>query len=236
MHIYTRFNPIQSCIVDGTKETLKDIATVITLDNRMKERRFSDEWLKQRLVLFEKHTYPSILSQTDQDFEWVGLVHKDSPGWFVDSFESFPRIRIELVEKDTDVGNPGDSTVNLDSDDALASQFVQISKSKLDHRVLYFVNGLKFDGEVYITWSSDANPFNVVPAGELTVLDRDHGAESWPDSKCIERFIPMWLQVIHGDNISNRLKRPRASKAQDYRTQVRPFFKGECIPQANPPL
>ena len=224
MHIYTRFNPVQSCIVDGTKETLKDIATVITLDDRMKERRFNGKWLRDRLALFERYTYPSILSQTDQDFEWVGLVHKNSPDWFVESFERFPRIPIELVEKDTDVGNPGDSTVNLDSDDALAFQFVQVAKSKLDHRVLYFVNGLKFNGEVYIRWSSDRNPFNVVPAGELTVLDRDHGA--WPDSNCIEHYSPMWLQVIHGENISNRLKRPSASKALDYRIQVRPFFKG----------
>jgi hypothetical protein len=224
MHIYTRFNPIQSCLVDGTRETLKDIGTVITLDDRMKARRFDDEWLRQRLTLFETYTYPTLLSQTDQDFEWVGLVHKDSPDWFVESFEKFPRIRIELVEKDTDTGNPGDITVNLDSDDALAFQFVELAKRFLDHRVLYFVNGLKFNTVTYIRWSSGRNPFNVVPAGDLTVLDRDHGG--WPDAKRIERMSPMWLQVIHGDNISNRLRRPMGSKALDYRTQVRPFFKG----------
>lgn len=224
MYIYTRFNPIQSCIVDATKETWQDIATIITIDNRMKERRFNESWLRERLVLFERYTYASILSQTDQDFEWVGLVHKDSPDWFVESFEAFPRIRIELVEKDTDTGNPGDSTVNLDSDDALAFQFVELAKRFLDHRVLYFVNGLKFNTVTYIRWSSSRNPFNVVPAGDLTVLDRDHG--DWPDTQIIERMSPMWLQVIHGDNISNRLRRPKKSKAQDYETQVRPFFKG----------
>ncbi len=217
MYIYTRFNPIQSCLVAGT------------VDNRMKVRRFDDSWLRQRLVLFERHTYTSIMSQTDQDFEWVGLVHRDSPDWFVEAFDKFPRIRIELVEKDTDVGNPGDVTVNLDSDDAIARRFVESVRVHLDHRVLYYLNGLKVSEDRYIRCASDSNPFNVVPAGELTVLDRDHG--SWPEAQKIDHLNPMWLQVIHGDNISNRFRLDRqwkgygTCKKLNRRTQVSPFFE-----------
>jgi hypothetical protein len=187
--------------------------------------RFEDDWLRERLELFKRYTYPSVMSQTDQEFEWVGLIHKDSPEWFISVFDAFSRIKITLVERDIDMGNPNDTNMNLDSDDAIARNFVERAKEEITaDKVLYFSRGVRVRTStgVYINTRASRNHFNVVPAGEHTVLDISHGA--WGPGKVVDPGPAMWLEVIHGRNIANRFHKPRKSKNIGY-SKVSELFK-----------
>lgn len=45
------------------------------------ERIEREEWLRERVRLFETYTLPSIASQTCKDFTWVMLMDAESPEW-----------------------------------------------------------------------------------------------------------------------------------------------------------
>lgn len=221
MILYTRFNPIQACISIESRA-----------HRRMEGYRFDHKWLKDRIELFRHYTYPSVMSQTDQDFEWTGIVHKDSPDWFIDAFEEFPRIKIALVEVDVEVGNPNDITVNLDSDDAIARVFVARAKSHLERDPLCFLKGFKvrISTGTYIPIKANRNSFNIIPAGDKTVLEVSHGA--WPNIKVVESedAFDMWLQPIHGYNIENHLRKPRKSRSHEYLPRVAASIEIEPLP------
>jgi hypothetical protein len=179
----------------------------------MEEWRFDEEWLTNRLELFRRYTYPSVVAQADQKFEWTGLVHKDSPDWFLNSFKEFPRITIVQVEVDTEVGNPNTVTINLDSDDAIARDFIKHARKQIHpEKVTYFETGyrMRVSTGVCVRTKSKANPFTIVPPGHMTVLERSHG--QWGESKLISGYPAMWMQIIHEQNVDNRLKKARRSR------------------------
>lgn len=220
--IYTRFNPIQACMRSPTHSKREP--------RRLDAARFDEEWLKRRMVLFSHYTYPSVMSQTDQDFKWIGIVHRDSPEWFIAGFDKYPRISIELVETDVEVGNPNEVTVNLDSDDAIARQFVELAKQYSRDVPMCFVKGQKvrISSGIYIASNAHRSSVNIIPAGDQTVLDRSHGA--WPYIEPIRDLDPMWLQVIHHDNFANRLRRPKHTRGLDYEKCVKPHFEIRPLP------
>jgi hypothetical protein len=178
---------------------------------RMDRARNSEAWLKERIALFQTYTLPSILSQTDQKFRWIGIAHPDSPQWFLDALKSVPKMELRLHEWDVDAKEPGGhTTVNLDTDDALARNFVEEAK-KIDFRgETIFPRGMRYRPMTgsWITTRSDNAHFNMVIDSELTVLDFSHGRGILP-KQIVDIRQALWLEVIHERNISNRLRKPR---------------------------
>lgn len=174
-------------------------------NRRMNNRRFSDDGWRDRLNLFETYTYPSVLSQTDQNFRWLGLVHKDSPAWFIESLRKFYRMEIQLVDYDTEAEFEGGISVNLDTDDAISRNFVQNAKQAEAGEIIY-VHGLKHRVRDDFWFETDdeiaGSAFNVINHPSNTVLDYMHGRSDL-DKHLIHNADPMWLQVIHGRNIAN---------------------------------
>lgn len=196
----------------------------------MEKYRFDDQWLRDRITLFKHYTYPSVKAQTDQRFKWTGVVHKDSPRWFLDELHLFERIKIVEVERDTDIENPNDVTVNLDSDDALSRYFIKEAKARRSkNQASYFEVGTKcrISTGAFIRVRSNTNPFTIVPAGEHTVFDYSHG--TWPDPYIMKNLPTMWLQTIHTANIDNRLKKPRQTVPSDY-SNVSEYFEINPLP------
>ena len=37
-----------------------------------------EEYLEKRFAIFEKYTFPSFAAQTDMDFRWIVMFHKDT--------------------------------------------------------------------------------------------------------------------------------------------------------------
>ena len=184
----------------------------------MEESRFDDEWLKRRLDLFDKFTYPSVVAQTDQKFRWRGIVHEDSPSWFLKELEKYPRMEVHKVDVDIEVAVRGEDSVNLDTDDALARDFIYQAR-KIDHRgESLFLRGTRYR-ILTDCWTGVKMPgghFNIVKDPKLTVLDFIHGRSGTLPVNVVDIKAPMWLEVIHEENIANRLRTAKKDQNLGY--------------------
>jgi hypothetical protein len=212
--IYSRFNCRHYCIEHGKnngKISARDLRRAVA---RMNNYRMDEEWLRKRLELFHTFTLPSVLSQTHQKFIWIGIAHPDSPPWFLDALKKVGRMKLAVHEWDIDAKMGGGHTsINLDTDDAIARDFVKRARQITFPGETIFSKGLKYR-PLTDCWLSTRSPnahFNIVKHPELSVLDFSHGMGFLP--KNIVRIRePMWLEVIHEKNIANKLRKPRKSR------------------------
>ena len=189
--------------------------------------RASESWLVNRWELFERYCAPSVAAQTNQNIKWIIYFDPESPEWLKAAVAPYaerglftPIYRAEVPYPDllADVRDVSSGiadmlmTTNLDNDDGLAVDFVERLQSAVvfsDRRALYLVNGLiKGPGGVYLRRDPD-NAFCSV-------------AEPWDQPKMcwadwhlmLRRTMPVveiegapgWLQVVHGENVSNRVR------------------------------
>ncbi|WP_394768413.1 glycosyltransferase [Lacisediminihabitans sp.] len=189
--------------------------------------RAQEGWLRTRVALFEKYCVPSVLGQTSSNFRWLIYLDPESPEWLRGLVADYERAGTfvpiyresvspsELLDDIRALTGAGGSTLitsNLDNDDALAVDFVQRLQDTapaVPRAALYFSHGLIKS-----------------PAGLYFRTDR-HNAfcsvrETWeaPDTCWVDwhdrlpRRMPVqliggepgWLQVVHGTNVSNRVR------------------------------
>lgn len=192
-------------------------------------RRLDTEWLKARLVPFEKYCLPSIVGQRSVEFRWIIFVDSQSPVWFKEKIESIgPLAKVIYVgEPLTDaltatsiaatgiVNSPYLVTTRIDSDDALGSDHlvkVQRAFRHQDREFLAFPFGLQsYRGHLYnIYWPS--NPFisliEKVQAGNHFTTVHCVRHDLIHDTGMVKRIIstPQWLQVIHNENNQSGLR------------------------------
>ncbi|CAH0122844.1 MULTISPECIES: glycosyltransferase [unclassified Microbacterium] len=189
--------------------------------------RASETWLTNRWALFQQYCAPSVAAQTTADFDWVIYFDPESPDWLKRAIEPYTEeglftaiFRAEvprevLVSDLRGIVRHGDGmllTTNVDNDDGLAVDFMQRLQDAVtfdDQRALYITDGLiKSDAAVYLR-RDPSNAFCSV-------------AEPWEDPRTcwddwhimLGRSMPVveitgtpgWLQVIHGENVSNRVR------------------------------
>jgi len=188
--------------------------------------RAQDGWLRNRVELFERYTVPSLRTQSTPAFRWIVYLDVESPQWLRDRIEplveegllvALYRERVDWQDVARDVreltGAASDIllTTNLDNDDAVAVDFVERLQSAARTETpaaLFLRRGLIVHGaEVYLRDDPD-NAFCSVSEG------RDDPQTAWRDWHTLlhTRFravnipgAPGWLQVIHGQNVSNRV-------------------------------
>lgn len=193
-----------------------------------------EDWLRYRLAFFDEATYPSVLSQTVRDFTWLVLfddrcsdafradveyLAEDvfTPVW---THEAFRRdIFAEPVAAVT--GAPYLLTTRLDSDDALAVDFVATVQAQFAEQERLFVSltrGVQVDrsGAVYLS-DQLSNPF-------ITLIERRVEGRR-PDTVYVVKHARarahgpirevrapvMWMQVVHDLNVSNIVNGPRVA-------------------------
>lgn len=189
--------------------------------------RASEHWLSNRWRLFERYCAPSVAAQIGADFDWVVYFDPASPAWLKGAIRPYTEQglftaifreevpRQKLVADLRDVVRYGDGmllTTNVDNDDGLAVDFLARLHAAVDfeeRRALYVVNGLvRDDVGVYLRHDPE-NAFCSV-------------AEPWSDPRTcwddwhimLGRSMPVvaldgepgWLQVVHGENVSNRVR------------------------------
>lgn len=189
--------------------------------------RASERWLVNRWGLFERYCAPSVEAQTNRNVRWIIYFDPESPDWLTTAiapyaarglFTPIYRAAVPYPDLLADVRDVSSGTAdmlittNLDNDDGLAVDFVERLQSAVifsDRRALYIVNGLiKGPGGVYLRKDPD-NAFCSV-------------AEPWDQPKMcwadwhlmLRRTMPVveiegapgWLQVVHGENVSNRVR------------------------------
>lgn len=194
--------------------------------NRVEQSIFSDEWLTDRMRLFEKYTVPSVRQQTN--VRWIIYLDQSTPPWLRDRMSELEAelplwpfyldraltpqaIRSHLKEVVPE-GGPV-MTSNLDNDDGLASDYVDRLRALVpDIRpvALYLTAGLiRADGEVYRRHDR-SNAFSAVvddlsSATFETCWSRFHNQLEEVMPAVRGDGAPAWLQVVHGRNVSNRV-------------------------------
>jgi len=184
-------------------------------------------WLTERIILFERYCVPSVRAQTNQNFSWIIYFDPESPDWLrhraaalqaegifhaefrssVSHAELMSDIRA-VVRRERDVL----ITTNLDNDDGLAIDFVdrlQHADAPQPRAALYLTHGLIADPNGVYLRRDARNAFCSV-------------RESWDDPvgcwadwhNRLGKSMPVveidgapgWLQVVHGSNVSNRVR------------------------------
>lgn len=200
------------------------------------ERKVLDEsWLKERIQLFEKYCFPSVVGQSCKNFKWLIFFEKESVSIlqpFLDQLNQYSFIEIVLLNGYAEFQNglPAllrkrlrqDSgfviTTRLDNDDALNRRFVaelqKAIKEPLHDEILHFPNGLVLDtgkpmrlGSLYYPFNQFVSLVEHTQEGEIkTVFAREH--DQWGDSDRIQKLElkDAWLQVAHSKNMVNSFR------------------------------
>jgi hypothetical protein len=231
------------------------LLTRFNLPSKGPERliRAQEGWLQRRVELFLRYTIPSVTAQTVAGVHWIVYFDPESPSWLLDRLAPHvargvytPIFRAEATWREVGrdarqlTGAGGDLliTTNLDNDDALAHNFVErIQRLARPHetRALFLERGLITAGtRTYLRRDRDnafcsvAEPWTETPATawrDWHIMLRTY----MPVTRCAGA--PAWLQVVHGDNVSNRVRGQLADPSHH-----RKLFSGLIDGQPRPPL
>ncbi len=189
--------------------------------------RAKEGWLKDRISLFERYCIPSVVAQNKQSFSWLIYFDSESPEWLkkkvqghVDDKLYTPLFRTSVGEEDvlrdirefTGDVNERLITSNLDNDDAVATNFVervQDAAPRHGRSAIFLSRGLiRTNTNLYLRRDKE-NAFCSV------ISDWSSPSTCWSDwhtlltKKMPSVHLydePAWLQVVHGLNVSNRVR------------------------------
>jgi N-acetylglucosaminyl-diphospho-decaprenol L-rhamnosyltransferase len=189
--------------------------------------RAKEGWLRERVELFERYCLPSLVNQTTKDFRWIVYLDPESPDWLLDRMAVHARNGVlvpvlresvstsELLEDIRGVvarEEPVLITTNVDNDDGVAKDFLERIQAvpHQDGRVaVYVTEGLVRSSTRLYRLTYARNAFNSVRESwsEPVTSWSEWHTELGEKMPVIEiGRDPGWLQVIHGANVSNRVK------------------------------
>lgn len=186
------------------------------------DRHLELSWLHRRLELFQEWCLPSVLGQSDTDFNWVIAIDARVNGSFCKKLEKVLPEQAELRFWNSEVrkswcrppseGSRPIATCRLDSDDAIHKHFVRAVRSfGEDGYVLNFMRGVRIDLiklRVAPIWDA-SGPFVSFVSSQgqaVSVLGRHADVSRHVPVINLETASPMWLQTVSGTNILNSVK------------------------------
>jgi hypothetical protein len=193
----------------------------------------NSDWLSHRFNLFERFCYPSVRAQTNSNFQWLVYFDSETPEPFKERISQFTEwknflpiyvdtefsdqlnreIVSDLIHKETSYL----ITTRMDNDDAVCKNFIHLiqeNSEETEFKFISFVNGYVLDTARLYSFSYLNNPFislveRINPSclgGFRTILCGEHSQLSeLGNIKRIETD-STWLQVVHGKNVSNRIR------------------------------
>jgi hypothetical protein len=192
-----------------------------------------DDWLFYRWAFFCDALAASVARQTVRLFEWLVFFDVETPTWLREAIDALspglftpvfvsswsPLIAQQAVAEVS--SSPYLITTRIDSDDAIARQFVADVQSHFAHQESLYINllcGVQVErtGEVY-RYDEPSNPFiSYVEKRAPSELPRTvfftlrHSDCRWYADLLNVVGPPRWMQIIHGSNIANCVRGPRA--------------------------
>jgi hypothetical protein len=185
-----------------------------------------DRWLRERVKLFSRFTLPSVRAQTGP-FSWIIFCDVDSPPWLLAFLSAevanaklvmlpaFSRRAIsDAVSAEVSAGASQVITTRLDNDDAIGRDFMSVVQREAGGcetlEAINVLNGCQLSRDSLCLRADPSNAFislveRPADAPIRTVFDLEH--QEWIDAVPLRQVVTevMWLQVIHGQNLANRL-------------------------------
>jgi hypothetical protein len=184
-------------------------------------------WLRDRIALFEHYCLPSVQAQTNQDFHWIIYFDPESPEWLLRHIQNHAdegayvpifRQSVSNAELVADIARVTGGhaarliTSNLDNDDGLAIDFIerlQAAEPCGERTAVYLARGLIKSGSRLYLRKDRHNAFGSVVetwTSPSTCWSDWHTllGKSMPVIELYDQ--PGWLQVVHGANVSNRVR------------------------------
>jgi hypothetical protein len=215
------------------------IVTRFNLPSRGHESliRARHNWLEDRIRLFERHCLPSVAGQTCRSYSWIIYFDPQSPRWLQEwigrhaaqgHFQPIFKEEVHRADLLDDVrgvlGRPHGSrllTTNLDNDDCLARDFVarlqEAAVAVPDRAAVYLADGLIKRGDMVFRRLDRHNAFHSVSepwTDPVTCWVDWHNMLGEHMPVVVVRGAPAWLQVVHGSNVSNRVRGRRIDPAE----------------------
>ena len=194
------------------------------------EQLLTDEWMDNRMWLFENFCFPSVVGQTNQNFEWLLYFDTNTKEiykkrilnlvanqlnfkvFFVDAMPSFmPELSKYIALRNKD--KPYLISTRIDNDDSIHVDFINEVQKRFDqqeYRAIDFIKGYTLQIEpTYILGKKEQlyNPFiSLIEKNEnpQTAFYQDH--TYWKRDKKVTQIGEkrLWLSVIHQRNKINR--------------------------------
>jgi hypothetical protein len=191
------------------------------------------DWLTRRFELFDRFCYPTVRSQTVTDFSWLVFFSERTPTDFrarISGYAKWPVFQPVFLATGTSITTTQQCvrdrlsrgaelliTTRLDSDDGICRGFIeglQRAVGKGEMHVLEYPNGYVWHQDRIYSDYQPCNPFSTLieplPNGShsdfRTVYCVSHPniAELAP-IVCVSTQ-PAWIQVVHGANLSNKVR------------------------------
>lgn len=191
----------------------------------------TDLWMKERVQIFKNYCYSSVMHQKNQNFTWLVFfdIHTDSQyvelleklsneyknfvPIYIDGMKYYlPSIKLEIKSRSV---KDYIITSRLDNDDCIHENYVDTVQKQFNFQsyiAVNFLNGitLKINDGFKCGYRIHANnPFiSLIEKNNDfidTVCSKQHG--EWGKIKLVIQVFnedPLWLSVIHGNNILNR--------------------------------
>lgn len=194
------------------------------------EQLLTDEWMDNRMWLFENFCFPSVVGQTNQNFEWllyfdtntkevyknriIDLVakQKNFHVFFVDAMPAFePELLKYIALKAKDKAFI--ISTRIDNDDSIHIDFineVQKQFNQQEYRAIDFIKGYSLQIEpCYILGKKEHlyNPFiSLIEKNDnpRTAFYQEH--RNWKRDKKVTQIAEkrLWLSIIHQRNKVNK--------------------------------
>lgn len=206
--------------------------TMLTIQLDKKDITKDTNYLEERFRLFFKYTVPSVLNQTDLEFSWIILLSDNTPRQFKNRLKILEKEHNNIIclyiRDDEDYYEVLNSyfqnsrsdwyiTSRVDNDDALCKDYIKTVKQYLLSQtmeicVLSFNNGLQYsEQDGYLCkYSFPSNHFTSMLSPYSINVDTiiSHGhmdiGQLYKINN-IDNDEPMWLEVVHETNITNRM-------------------------------
>lgn len=201
----------------------------------------TDEWLRERMLLFRHYCMPCFRAQSVDGFNWLVFFDSDTPEWLRKEVEAaaeglFEPVFVEgqfskdlltqtIAER---CSTPFAITTRVDNDDAVAVDFIEKIQSCFAEQDLMFVNlvnGAQYSHNKIYLRPYTKNPFSTLiedissrpPA--TVFVEHHYRIDDFAPVMNVRTSHPMWLQIIHGGNVLNELVGLRVSGRK-----VSPYF------------
>lgn len=204
-------------------------------EKNLLEKNLEREYLRKRFEIFRRYTLPSIEQQTNQNFDWIVLFHKQTPTEFLkqieeikEQYDKFNPIFLqgnEMSEVNRYIlenSNECDFylTSRIDNDDAYALDYIEKIQQytqtihNIEPVILSFSQGFQYDisNNMLVPYYYLENHFTSMISTKNSryknIYELNHAKILQQQNIPVINLEkePMWLEIIHETNYINHLK------------------------------